>query len=276
MMEQSICESFGHNKLSEDTVKYYAKMNFFLPTKYEDFLVQLETTYKFLELFTRRKGIASSGYRKAYRIMSEDKRRYRPLFTVDPSMGIRIGRYLDNIFQNFCIDLSDYAFKKEPIKRSQRRLEYAMSDNVSRFFDDVRGGIVPSVLLPESLTSSGSTHSGITDDSSGKSSRNSGGKKPAAQERVLNSGADEECKIPKGRRFGDYFTPSRADLKANCASWPVFPHHLPPHKEMPMCLRFQTTGGCYKDCRHSHLLPAEMHTITWKEIRARLKKILGT
>jgi hypothetical protein len=243
MMEQSICESFGDSKLSKEMLEYYAKMNFFLPKQYEDFLIQLEMTYKFLELFTCRKGVASSGYWKAYRIMSKDKRRYRPLFTVDPSMGIRIGRCLDNIFQNFCIDLSNYAFKKEPIKRAQRRLEYAMSEIVSRFFDDVRGGIIPSVLLPESLTTSGSIHSGITNDSSGKSSQNSGGKKPAIQERVLNTNADEECKIPKGQRFGDYFTSSCADLKANCASWLMFAHHLPPHKEMPMCLRFQTTGA---------------------------------
>lgn len=275
LMEQSIRESFGDNKLSDDTIKYYAKMNFFLPATYEDFIVQLETAFKFLELFTRRKGIASEGYRKAFRVMSEDKRRYRPLFTVDPTMGIRIGRYLDNIFQNFCIDLADYAFESEPIKRAQRRLEYGMGDKVARFFDDVRGGIVPSVLLPESLTAagSGSTHSAITDDSSGRSSQKSGRKGSLVPERVTNPEADEECKIPKGRRFGEFFTPSRADLKANCASWPTFPHQIPPGKDMPMCLKFQTTGGCTKDCKHSHVLPSDMSPKVWQEIRERIKKI---
>ena len=154
-----------------------------------------------------------------------------------------------------------------------------MGDNVARFFDDVRGGIVPSVLLPESLTANGSIHSRITNDSSGgRSGRNpsGGGRKPALPERVLNPATDPACKIPPGKRFGDYFTPSRADLKANCASWPVFPHHLPPHKEMPMCLRLQTTGGCNKDCRHAHVSPSEMNPNTWKDIRARLVKILGT
>jgi hypothetical protein len=119
MMEQSIRELFGDNKLSEDSVKYYAKMTFFLPAKYKVFLIQLEMTYKFLELFTCQKGVASSGYRKAYQIKSKDKRRYHPLFMVDLSMGIQIGRYLDDIFQNFCIDLPNYAFEKEPIKRAQ-------------------------------------------------------------------------------------------------------------------------------------------------------------
>jgi hypothetical protein len=87
MMEQSIHKSFGDTQLSNTTIKHYAKMNFFLPATYKDFIIQLETTFKFLKIFTQRKGIASSGYRKAFKIMSEDKRRYSPLFTADTLHG---------------------------------------------------------------------------------------------------------------------------------------------------------------------------------------------
>ena len=47
LKEQSIGELFGDSRLSEDTVKYYTKMSFFLPATYDDFLIQLKTTYKF-------------------------------------------------------------------------------------------------------------------------------------------------------------------------------------------------------------------------------------
>jgi hypothetical protein len=63
--------------------KFYAKMNYNLPTNYEDFLFQLSACYKALELFTRQAGSTSKGYCRAYQIMSIDQRQYMPLFTVD-------------------------------------------------------------------------------------------------------------------------------------------------------------------------------------------------
>jgi hypothetical protein len=86
---------------------------------------------------------------------------------------------------------------------------------------------------------------------------------------------EEVCKIPKDQRLGKYFTPSRSDLKENCTSWPTFPHHLPPNKEMLLCLKFQMIGGCAKDSRHSHVLPSLMPPHIWKDIQDQIKKIFG-
>jgi hypothetical protein len=283
MVEPAIRETFGDSKLSEETVKFYAKMNYHLPANYEDFLFQLAACYKALELFTRQQGIASEGYRRAYRIMSADRRRYRPLFTVDPSMGIKIGRFLDNLFQNFCSDLAEYASDRNALQKVRRRLEFSMDQKVTRFFEDIRGGIVPSVLLPESLTAaSGSFHSRLTEDSSQSGTKKA--KKAAAAaatasatvERVVNEEMEEGCRLPKAKRFGDFFTPSKNELRANCTGWPTFPHHLAPHREVPMCIKFQTTGSCTKACKHAHVLPSAMPSTIWGEIKARIKKILGT
>jgi hypothetical protein len=76
---QSICKTFGNDKLSEETVKYYAKMNYNLPSNYKDFLFQLNACYKALELFTHQSGIALEDNRRTHQIMSADRRRYRPL-----------------------------------------------------------------------------------------------------------------------------------------------------------------------------------------------------
>jgi hypothetical protein len=116
--EQSIQETFRDDKLSKETIKYYTKINYNLPSNYEDFLFQLDACYRALELFTCQRGIASEGNHCAHQIMSTDRRRYRPLFTVDPAMGIKIGRFLDNLFQNFCNDLAEFAFEQEPLQKS--------------------------------------------------------------------------------------------------------------------------------------------------------------
>jgi hypothetical protein len=62
LVKQLIPETFGDNKLSDEVVKFYAKGNFFLPTTFTDFMIQLETCFKTLELFTSQKGIAAKGY----------------------------------------------------------------------------------------------------------------------------------------------------------------------------------------------------------------------
>jgi hypothetical protein len=100
-IEQSIREIFGDAKLDDETIKFYLKLNFFLPPSYKDFMTQLETCFRALELFTRHRGIAAEGYRSARRIISSQLVRYRPLFNSDPLMGVKIGRFLDNVFQNF-------------------------------------------------------------------------------------------------------------------------------------------------------------------------------
>ena len=135
-----------------------------------------------------------------------DRRRYHPLFTVDPAMGIKIGRLLDNIFQNLCNNLVEFAFDRDPLRRARKKLEFMMDNRVSRFFEDIWGRVVPTVLLPRLLTSISLFHSQMTDDSS-KSSRNPSSKKAAAAaiagvEGAVNKEADPTCQLPKNKSLG--------------------------------------------------------------------------
>jgi hypothetical protein len=273
LVEQSIRETFGDNKLSDEVVKFYAKGNYFLPTTFPDFMIQLETCFKTLELFTARKGIASKGYRLAHRLIQEQSVRYRPLFLSDPTLGIKIGRFLDNIFQNFCLDFSDYIFTKDPIRSARRRLEYRFEDQVQNFFNGIRNGIVPSILLPESLTPNSSI-TGLTEESVPPGAASSSKAKPKPKGKAeLNPEVRPAWRIPPGKRFGDYFSPSRSDLKANIAGWPSFPHHSL-KVERPMCLRFQVTAECVAGCPNTHVLPSAMPTKTWETVRSRLTNIV--
>jgi hypothetical protein len=56
LVDQFIRETFGGDKLSKDTIKYYAKMNYNLPANHKDFLFQLDACYRALELLTHQRG----------------------------------------------------------------------------------------------------------------------------------------------------------------------------------------------------------------------------
>jgi hypothetical protein len=248
---------FGNAKLGDKTVKFYSKMNYFLPPSFEDFMIQLSTCYRSLELFTTRyKGIASEGYRTAHQIISMQSIRYCPLFATDPLMGVKIGRFLNNIFQNFVGDLSEYLYKWKPIKSTRAELRGQMTSNVKSFFKSIRNGIMRSVVLPKTLTPGVSILSGMTDNSSrGSGLTKTWQEAPGKQDR--NAEVIDLVRLPKGKKFGDFFTPSRSDLKDNCLEWPTFPHHVT-KQERPMCVKFQTMGACAMSCKNAHILPSKM------------------
>jgi hypothetical protein len=81
-------------------------------------------------------------------------------------------------------------------------------------------------------------------------------------------------RIPPGKKFGDFFSPGRVDLKGNVSGWPTFPHRAT-RTERLMCLRYQTTGECTDACTNSHILPSAMPPKTWDEVKARMIKIIG-
>jgi hypothetical protein len=272
LVEQSIRETFGDAKLSDEIVKFYAKGNYFLPTTFPDFMIQLETCFRTLELFTSRRGIASKGYRLAFRLIQEQAVRYRPLFRSDPTLGIKIGRFLDNVFQNFCLDFSDYVFDRDPIRSARRRLEFRFEDQVQSFFNGIRNGVVPSILLPESLTPNSSV-TGMTEESGSGATPGKAKQGKGKGKLETNPEVPADCRIPPGKRFGDFFSPGRGDLKPNVVGWPSFPHQVA-KVDRPMCLRYQVTGECTANCPNSHILPSAIPAKSWEGIRERLKKIM--
>jgi hypothetical protein len=135
--------------------------------------------------------------------MSEDTRRYCSPFASDPSLGLKIGRFLDNVFQNFCTD--SFVFDRDPIWAAHRGLVYQFQDQVNNFFNKVRTGIVPEILLPQSLMSKGqkatNENGGCAGSKAAKGTKTKGRPEP-------NPEAKEEWNIPAGKKFGDYFSPT--------------------------------------------------------------------
>jgi hypothetical protein len=55
----------GEKTFEEDSIKRYAKKQSFLPSKIEDWVIQLTSTAQFIDLLTVEDGIASEAYRMA-------------------------------------------------------------------------------------------------------------------------------------------------------------------------------------------------------------------
>jgi hypothetical protein len=179
---------------------------------------------------------------------------------------------LDNVFQNFCSDFADFIFDRDPIQAVRRRLEYRFYDQVTNFFNGIRNGVVPSILLPQSLTKKAQGSTKENGGSGGAIIKTKTQKTKGKPD--LNPEAKEEWCVPAGKKFGDYFSPASKDLKLNCSGWPSFPHQTT-KTDRPMCVRFQTTGGCTTNCANAHTLPSKMDPKVWGEVKARLKEILG-
>ncbi len=140
-------------------------------------------------------------------------------------------------------------------------------------FNGIRNGIVPSILLPESLTPSSSV-TGMTEESANQGTSSSTKKKSSPKGKAeLNPEVRPEWRIPPGKRFGNFFSPSRSDLKANIAGWSSLPHHSL-KIERPMCLRYQVTAEGVAGCPNAHILPSAMPHRTWDSIHDRLSKIV--
>jgi hypothetical protein len=66
-VEQNIRSMFEDGHLNDDTIKYFAKHEFYLADSVENLEIQLNTCVKFLDLMTVPKGIASEGFARGLR-----------------------------------------------------------------------------------------------------------------------------------------------------------------------------------------------------------------
>jgi hypothetical protein len=116
-------------------------------------------------------------------------------------MGVKIGRFLDNIFQNFLTDFAIHIYDRKPIKKAQYHLQgRIMEGEVHTFFRSIQNGIVLMVVLPETLTPNGSVTSGLTStDESTMSGTKKAAKNDASKADSRNTELDEAVKLPKGK-----------------------------------------------------------------------------
>jgi hypothetical protein len=81
---------FGEKTFDEESIKRYTKKQFFLPSRVEDWFIQLTTTAKFINFLTSEDGIASDAYQTAQDLYERNEQTFRAVFQADKLMGIKI------------------------------------------------------------------------------------------------------------------------------------------------------------------------------------------
>jgi hypothetical protein len=82
-LQQSIRSMFGDTEVDEDSVKYYAQHEFYLPHTATDLEIQLQTCISFLDTLTSKEGIASEGYAYGLKILKRNWLMFQSLFDQD-------------------------------------------------------------------------------------------------------------------------------------------------------------------------------------------------
>ena len=249
-------EIFGDGKMSESSLKSLADTSWSVPLDFNDAQVQLSTAIAMLDLLTRKKSIASDGYRYGLSVMKENSRKFVRQGKSDKLFFAKYLYFLDRVFQNFCSTLLESAKDRDPFKKpyqneADEEMMQAIKSTMRSF---LKYGANPNLPLPEALEQASRT--GGTPPSRGpgrdrnETDGTDGPKKRAPEEPWMreNPSPVKEWLLPDGKTYGDFFgTPDKRK------GFPRLKHHRSGKKEN-MCLQYAVLGKCKKggDCPMGH------------------------
>jgi hypothetical protein len=268
--QNAIKSVFGDGKIDDETSKFYSEHRFYLPNSPENFELQLHTCVDALEAFTCEGGIASEGYVQMANLIEENYSDYRSAFRADPFLGIRIGYFLDRVFQRFLDKLVHYVHKKKPLRSASKELKGFQKEEVNRVFSNMGSGVFPNIPLPMSLSAGAPPPLPPISRPSGSPPKFGGETKTTSD--GINRGAVPAWAIPSGKSFSDFFDSKRQP--DNFKGFPEVDHHKKKGKAM-ICLKFQVLGKCTSKhaCNFAHVEPQEMHRSTYDALSKKFQEI---
>jgi hypothetical protein len=265
---------FGEKTFDEDSIKIYTKKQFFLPSRVEDWYIQLVVTARFLELLTCEDGIASEAYRTAQDLYEQNEQTFRAAFQADKLMGVKVLHFLDRVFQEFATDLGRYAGQENPLRAASSSLRGRQRNTVIMTLGSLRYGVKPSISLPPGLVS-GQQRTGANPETGQTAANEDGAGETgsSSEPRLKSVTLPEGWRIPRGKTFGEFFNPRLDETRANLAGWPSTTHDRS-GSQKPMCIRLMVTGRCLKEnCKHAHVKPAFLGAANVSAISTRLSEI---
>ena len=144
---------FGSSKLANDSIKYFAKNNFYLAGNLSGLEDQSYTCIKLLDTLTCRAGIASEGYWQELSMLSKHKREFLGLMSIDPLFPVKFAYLLDRAFQNFVLGLEDFHDRDYPILRAKRVHKAQQVRDIDAVMSGFKTGSLPQLFLPRTLQS---------------------------------------------------------------------------------------------------------------------------
>ena len=280
---------FGSTELDEESIKYFAKNDFYLASDLSGLQEQIHTCVKLLEKLTCRNGIASEGFRHGLEMLNKYKREFLGLSEMDALFPVKFAYLLDRAFQNFVQDLGDFHDKADPIRRAKRHHRGQQIDDIDAAMSGFKTGSLSQLFLPRTLradetavkdshstTNGGSEGVGVSKQKSSKTPATTRTKVSPEGWWTTNPHPVADWAIPEGKTFGELFDPRNDTLKSNTSGWPKFKHHDPAKTtEKFLCVRYQCTGVCREKCFQSHVDPEKMPDAPKKAVGDKFKVIYG-
>jgi hypothetical protein len=260
--------------LDDEAVRFYATLDYYVPTTISDAETQLEMSVLLLEALTSRQSIATDGYNRGLEILTKNRLQVHEELAKDPMFMARYLHFLDVVFNTFCEDLADYHTKRNPIDRAKRKLRGRMIDDIDRVMRDLHHGITPNLPLPSLVDDEPrKTDKGKEDGGGGKPAAKSDADPDRPQWWSRNPDPVAAWNLPKGKEMKHLFLTSTPEGKENIQRFPHIRHHNPSVTEKkPLCIKYHCRGKCRVGCPHAHVSPKSMSKEVYSQTDEAFKK----
>jgi hypothetical protein len=258
----------------KDTLKFYQKKEFFIPTSENELKIVLQTWHDLLALMTVKGSIATEGLSLILEHYDDHYQVIQEMFASIEDFGLTVLVILDYQLQKFfemVLDMHDVT------KASSRQRDFLWRQ-ATEFLEGLENRRPPSVVIPQCLRrtppakESRENDNGPAPASKKRRTVKEAGEKAAREKPIATTNKEQQpaWSIPAGKTYMDFFAPGGASE----GGWPKL-YDARYDREPSMCIRYQVKGACTTRCTLAHVIKSKLSAKDDATITERFKKIYG-
>ena len=267
---KSRIREFFDLEADEETLTFYQKKEFFIPTSENELKIVLQTWHDLLVLLTVEKSIAVEGLATILEQFDDHYQVIQEMFASTADFGLTVLVILDNHMQKFFEMVSDL---EDMTKASSRQRDF-LWNQANEFLEGLENRRPPSVVIPQCLhrtpTSAPSKGGGSSDPSPTKKKKSSADKAKKKQATASNPEPQQAWSIPQGKKYLDFF----AMGSPHETGWPKV-QDTRFERPRSLCIRFQVKGACTEGCSLAHITKSQMSNKQETDVAAKFRAVYG-
>jgi hypothetical protein len=266
---RSRVREFFELEADSETVKFYQKKEFFVPTTENELKIVLQTWHDLLILLTVENSIAVEGLALILEKFDDHYQVLQEMFTSIDDFGLTVLVILDNQLQKFFEMVTDM----DDVKKASSRQRDFLWRHATEFLEDLENRKPPSVVIPQCLRRTPTVYDEDKESTPKKRKAPEDSEEKArktASKKVVNKEPQHAWSIPEGKTYQDFFS----ENSPHKMGWPKL---VDPRAEGPrqMCVSFQVKGHCTKKCTRAHVSRSKLSSKQETDITSRFKSIYG-
>jgi hypothetical protein len=259
----------------EETIKFYQKKEFFVPTTEHELHIVLKTWHDLLELLTVKDTIATEGLALVLEKYDEHYQVIQEMFSSIKDFGLTVMVILDNHLQKFFEMVSEM----DDVTQASSKERNYLYTQASNFLDGLENRQPPAVVIPQCLRRTpaltepkptGRAGVGGDEGPAAKKRKKAGKKVTDDKTPVTNKEPQQAWSVPEGKSFASYFE----GPQGNEHGWPKV-NDKRFDSARCMCVRFQVKGSCTEGCTLAHIVKSKMSEEQATKVTAKFRKIYG-